>query len=51
MGEYGALAELLEVLKEQEHPEHEEMVDWLGGEFDPEEFNPEEINRQLASLS
>lgn len=42
--------ELLEVLKEQEHPEHEEMVEWLGGEFDPEEFNPEEINRQLAFL-
>ena len=44
-------AELLEVLKDEEHPEHEEMVEWLGGEFDPEEFNPEEINRQLASLS
>ena len=43
-------AELLEVLKEPEHPEHEEMVEWLGGEFDPEEFNLEELNRQLASL-
>ena len=49
MEEYGALAELLEVLKEREHPEHEEMVEWLGGEFDPEEFNLKEINRQLAS--
>ncbi len=46
----GALAELLEALKEREHPEHEEMGEWLGGEFDPEEFNLEEINRQSASF-
>ncbi len=40
--------ELLEVIKDQEHPEYEEMLEWLGGEFDPEEFNIEETNRRLA---
>lgn len=40
-------AELLEVIKNPKHPEHEDMMDWLGGEFDPEYFSVEEVNEAL----
>ena len=36
-------AELLEIIKNPEHEEHEEMLEWLGGEFDPEHFDREEV--------
>jgi len=37
-------AELLEILGNPNHEEYEEMLEWLGGEFDPEKFNVEEIS-------
>lgn len=40
--------ELLEIISDPEHPEHESMLEWLGGDFDPDEFNLEEINEDLA---
>ena len=40
--------ELLETFSNPNHPEHVEMLEWLGGEFDPEEFDLEEINEDLA---
>ena len=43
--------ELLEVLKDPEHPEYEEMLEWLGDDFAPEEFNLEETNRRLANYA
>lgn len=30
--------EFLEIIKDPDHPEHEEMLEWVGGEFDPEKF-------------
>ena len=33
----------LEAIKNPKHPEHEEMLEWIGGEFDPEHFDPEEV--------
>lgn len=42
---------LLEILADPKHDEHEEMQDWLGDEFDPEAFSLEEINRRLAYLA
>ena len=42
--------ELLEAMKDPEHPEHEHMLEWLGGEFDPEKFDLDEINRQLSKI-
>jgi hypothetical protein len=41
---------LLETISNPEHPEHEEMLEWLGGEFDPEEFDLEQINEDLAEI-
>lgn len=35
----------LEAIRDPANPEHEEMLDWVGGEFDPEEFDLDEVNR------
>ena len=40
--------ELLETISNPKHPDHEDMLEWLGGEFDPEEFDLEQINGDLA---
>jgi hypothetical protein len=42
---------LLEAIREPQHPEHEEMVEWVGGEFDPEAFDLDEVNRELQRLT
>lgn len=39
---------LLKIVGDPEHPEHEEMLDWLGGDFDPEHFNLVETNNMLS---
>ena len=39
--------ELLQTISNPKHPDHDEMLEWLGGEFDPEEFDLEEINEDL----
>ncbi len=35
--------ELLEALKDPNHEMHEEIIEWVGKDFDPEYFNPKEI--------
>ncbi len=40
--------ELLQTISDPNHPDHDDMLEWLGGEFDPEEFDLEEINEELA---
>ena len=39
--------ELLQTISNPKHPDHDEMLEWLGGKFDPEEFDLEEINEDL----
>jgi hypothetical protein len=39
---------LLEILKDPSHPEHEDMFDWLPGDFDSEKFDIESVNRRLT---
>jgi hypothetical protein len=41
--------QLLEALRNPAHPEHEDMMEWTGGELDPEAFDPEEVNLVLHS--
>ncbi|MEA3487630.1 MAG: plasmid pRiA4b ORF-3 family protein, partial [Euryarchaeota archaeon] len=36
--------ELLAILKDPKHEQYEEMLDWVGGEFDSEHFDVEEIS-------
>lgn len=37
-------AELLEIMKDKEHEEYEEKMEWLGDGFDPEDFSPEGVD-------
>jgi hypothetical protein len=49
-GGIGGYYELLEILADPKHPEHEEMKDWIGGEFDAAQFNLNEVNAVLKRL-
>lgn len=40
----------LEAIHDPTHDEHEEYLEWIGGEFNPEEFNLEDVNTQLRSM-
>jgi hypothetical protein len=42
-------AELLEILADPNNPEHDEYLEWLGGDFDPEAFDLDKINRRLQA--
>lgn len=42
-GGIGGYAHFLEIIMDPEHEEHEEMLGWVGGDFDPEHFDIEEI--------
>jgi len=42
-GGTGGYYELLDILSDPEHPEHDSMVMWAGKEYDPEFFDPEEV--------
>jgi hypothetical protein len=41
--------ELLEILADPAHPEREERLEWIGGDFDPEEFDVSIADKRLAS--
>ena len=36
--------DLLKIIADENHEEHEEMMEWLGGKFDPEHFDPHEVS-------
>lgn len=42
---------LLEVLAHPEHEEHEDMLEWVGGDHDPERFDVDEINARVHRLA
>ena len=48
-GAYG-YANLLEVIMDPKHEEYEDMMEWLGGKFEPEAFDREKINKHLRKL-
>jgi hypothetical protein len=41
-------AELREAIADPKHESHEEMLEWIGGEFDPEKFSVDEVNKELG---
>ncbi len=41
---------LLEILADPEHEEHEERLEWTGGPIDPSRFDLERANQELTSV-
>jgi len=50
VGGVGGYEEFLEAIRDPGHSEHKEMLEWIGGEFDPEEFDKDAINRTLGKI-
>jgi hypothetical protein len=42
--------EFLEAIRDPDHEEHDEYLEWAGGEFDPQAFDLEEVNQLLGQL-
>lgn len=42
---------LLRAVSDPAHPEHDDVVQWLGEEFDPEEFAMDAVNKRLALMA
>ena len=42
--------DLLDAIRNPRHREHQAMLEWIGGEFDPEAFDLAGVNRGLARL-
>jgi hypothetical protein len=40
-------ADFVEAIRNPKHEQHEELLEWVGGEFDPEAFDVEEVNARL----
>lgn len=40
----------LEAITDRHHKEHDEYLEWIGGSFDPEEFDLDEVNEMLRSI-
>ena len=50
VGGAGGYAEFLAAIKDPRHEEHETMLEWVGGHFDPAAFDVVAVNHQLARL-
>jgi hypothetical protein len=42
--------EFLEAIRDPEHEEHDELLEWVGGSFDPEAFDAQVVSQALAVL-
>ena len=40
--------DFLDAIQNPKHDQHEERLEWFGGEFDPEAFDLEAVNKELA---
>jgi hypothetical protein len=49
-GGIGGYFNLLEAIQDPEHEEHEMLLEWIGGGFDPDAFNLVEINASLKQI-
>jgi hypothetical protein len=46
-GGIGGYEEFLEAISNPKHEDHEEMLEWIGGDFDPEEFSAKEVAKRM----
>ena len=42
--------DFLEAVQNPKHERHEELLEWIGGEFDPEAFGIEAVNKDLGRV-
>lgn len=49
-GGIGGYAEFLEAISNPAHERHEELLTWIGGSFDPEQFDLKVVNAELRRL-
>jgi hypothetical protein len=42
--------DMLEAISDPRHEQHDEILEWLGGDFDPEAFSVDDVNQRLAPL-
>lgn len=47
-GGIGGYEDLLAALRDPKHEQHDEMVEWVGGDFDPEAFDLAAANKALG---
>jgi len=40
-------ADLLKILRNPKHEEHQHMLEWIGGEFDPEQFDAKKATKEM----
>jgi hypothetical protein len=45
-----AYPDFVEAISHPDHPRHEELLEWVGGEFDPERFDLESVNHGLRRM-
>lgn len=43
-------ADFLQAIADPKHEQHEELLEWIGGEFDAEEFNVKAVNSKLRAV-
>jgi len=49
-GGEGGYYHFLEAIQDPDHTDHEDMLEWVGGCFDPEAFDINEVNRVLKTI-
>ena len=42
--------EFLEAVGDPKHEQHEDLLEWIGGEFDPEAFDADKVNQELRQV-
>ena len=40
----------LDAMADETHPDHDMMMEWVGGTFDPEDFDPDETTQDLREI-
>ena len=49
-GGIGGYYDKLEAIRDPRHPEHEDIIDWMGADFDPDKFDLDSINKALKRI-
>jgi len=49
-GGLGGYYYFLKAIRDKNHPKHKDMLEWIGGEFDPNEFYLDIVNQDLKRI-